>query len=421
MKPEWNKKYTTIAVYAFLVLIGVATFILAVTHFSALKNAVTDIIDIVAPLAGGVVVAYLLNPLLNLFDKKLFKKIGMKKKKTKLRRGLSILCTYLIVVIIIAAFAMLFIPKLVSSYHTLVDKYGSVEKINAVIENIVTNNEFLSNNYDKIMKLLNIEEGGIVDKALSLLSSVIPSLLSAITSIANGVYVGALSVIFSIYVLCYRETLIATIKKICTALLNKKHFNGITLVLKTTDDNIGKYVRGKLLGSMMVGVVSYIAYTIFGFDFAPVLAVIAGVTNMIPYFGPFIGGVPAGIIVLITQPEKLLLLIIIILVLQQIDGNILDPLIVGNHIGLAPVWTMMATIVFGGFFGIPGMFLGVPVFATIYTFARMKINSLLKEKNLPVATEMYYPKAQDGESNTKEKQDENNDKEGEENSEARME
>ncbi len=419
MKPEWNKKYTTIAVYAFLVLIGVATFVLAVTHLSQIKSIITDIIDIVAPLAGGVVVAYLLNPLLNLFDKKLFKKIGMKKKKTKLRRGLSILCTYLIVVIALTAFAMLFIPELVSSYHTLVDKYGSIEKINAVIENVVSSNEFLSNNYDKIMELLNIEEGGIVDKALELLSAIVPSIITAITSIANGVYIAALSVIFSIYVLCYRETLLATIKKICTALLNKKHFDGITSVLKTTDDNIGKYVRGKLLGSMMVGIVSYIAYLLFGFDFAPVLAVIAGVTNMIPYFGPFIGGIPAGIIVLITQPEKLLLLIIIILVLQQIDGNILDPLIVGNHIGLAPVWTMMATIVFGGFFGIPGMFLGVPVFATIYTFVRLKINSILEAKNLPVATSMYYPDAQAENTGSIENTNTDNEKkEGDEESEA---
>lgn len=394
MKPEWNKKYTTIAVYSFLVLIGVATFILAVTHLSDIKAIVTNIIDVVAPLVGGIIVAYLLNPLLNLFDKKLFKKIGLKKNKTKLKRGLSIVCTYLIVIIAVSAFAMLFIPELISSYHTLVDKYGSIEKINAVIDSVVSNNKFLSDNYDKIIKILNIEEGGIIDKVLHLFSSLVPSVITAISSIANGVYIAALSLIFSVYVLCYKETLIATIKKICIAIFNKKHFDSVVMVLKTTDDNIGKYVRGKLLGSMMVGIVSYIAYTVFGFNFAPVLAVIAGVTNMIPYFGPFLGAIPAGIIVLIAQPEKLILLIIIILVLQQIDGNILDPLIVGNHIGLAPVWTMMATIVFGGFFGIPGMFLGVPVFATIYTFVRIKINSMLEAKNLPVATSMYYPEAE---------------------------
>lgn len=390
MKPEWNKKYTTIAIYSFLVLCGVAAFVLCITNFSELKSIFSNIVEIVAPIMGGVIFAYLLNPLLNLFDRRLFKKIGHKKNKTKLRRGLSVLCVYLIVILALTAFAMLFIPELIANYHTLVEKYGSIEKINAVIDNFVSSNEFLSQNYDKIMEFLNVKDGGIVDKVLELLSSFIPVIVSTVISIANGIYIVAVSIIFSIYVMCYRETLTATLKKLFTAFLSQKHFNGCVKLIKTMDRNIGKYVRGKLIDSIIVGIVSYIAYLILGFDFAPVLAVIAGVTNMIPFFGPFIGGVPAGIIVLIAQPEKLLLLILVILVLQQLDGNILDPMIVGNEIGLAPVWTLMATLVFGGFFGIPGMFLGVPIFATIYTFVREKVNSNLEKKKLPLAISTYY-------------------------------
>ncbi len=391
MKLNWNKKYTTIAVYAFLVLAATALFTLAVMNLPALKNVLTEFVDVSAPLIGGVIIAYLLMPLLNVFDKKLFKNIGLKKNKTKLRRALSVLCTYLVLVIILTAFVMLFVPELVKSYHTLMDKYGSLEKIEAAIEGFVMSNELLADNYDKIIEFLNLKEGGFIDTIKDVVVGFFPSIIGFITSFASGVYIVAISLIFSIYVLCYKETLIATVKKIFLALFNKKHYLSMVKLFDTTDDNIGKYIRGKLLGSSIVGVVSYIAYTIFGYEFAPVLAVIAGVTNMIPYFGPFIGGIPAGVIVLIAQPEKLLGLIIIILVLQQLDGNILDPMIVGNNVGLAPVFTMMATIMFGGFFGIPGMFLGVPVFATIYTFAKEKVDSLLDKKNLSPDIKLYYP------------------------------
>ena len=153
----------------------------------------------------------------------------------------------------------------------------------------------------------------------------------------------------------------------------------------------GKYIFGKVVDSIIVGIVSYFIYWVFGYKFYPRLALIAGVTNMIPFFGPFIGAVPAGLLVLIAQPEKFIWLLVIILVLQQLDGNILDPMIVGNEVGLIPVFTMSATLLFGDLFGIPGMLLGVPIVATVYTLVSEEVIKRLRKKGLPDMTSDYYP------------------------------
>ncbi|MBE6543802.1 MAG: AI-2E family transporter, partial [Ruminococcaceae bacterium] len=198
-------------------------------------------------------------------------------------------------------------------------------------------------------------------------------------------------IIFSIYILCYKEKLLALVKKLFTAFLSESRFSFIRKILGITDQKFGKYIWGKVVDSIIVGIVSYLIYWVCGYKFYPLLALIAGVTNMIPFFGPFIGAVPAGIIVLIAQPEKFIWLLVIILVLQQLDGNILDPMIVGNEVGLIPVFTMSATLLFGDLFGIPGMLLGVPIVATVYTLLGETVVKRLKKKGLPADTGSYYP------------------------------
>jgi predicted PurR-regulated permease PerM len=337
------------------------------------------------------VIAYFLNPLLNFFEKKVFKKVYQKNKYSKLRRGLSIVSVFIIVLLTLFLFVMSFIPQLTESINSLIENYGTVDKAISSINSFLQSNKFTAPHYDTIISTFMEYEEKIFTAIYSAIETVVPLVISYTVGLMKGFYNVIVGIIFSIYVLCYKEKLMALLKKLSTAFFAEKNVAFAKKLLGIVDLKFGKYIWGKVIDSIIVGVVSYIIYWVCGYKFYPLLALIAGVTNMIPFFGPFIGAVPAGIIVLIAQPEKFIWLLVIILVLQQLDGNILDPMIVGNEVGLIPVFTMSATLLFGDIFGIPGMLLGVPIVATVYTLLGETVVKRLKNKGLPAKTTDYYP------------------------------
>lgn len=391
MKFDKNNNYKSIAVYSFLALSAAILVFFLIYQYEKVFDILKAIFTPLSSLLIGVVIAYFLNPLLNFFEKKVFKKVYKNKKYSKLRRGLSLICVFLIVLFALFLFVMSFIPQLSESVNSLMDNYGTVEKATASINGFLKTNRFTAPHYDTIISTLMEYEQKILSALYSALEKVAPVILDYTVNLMKGIYNVIVGIIFSIYVLCYKEKLTALMKKLLSAFLSDKHFSFIKKILKITDVKFGKYIWGKTVDSIIVGIVSYIIYWICGYKFYPLLALIAGVTNMIPFFGPFIGAVPAGIIVLIAQPQKFIWLLVIILVLQQLDGNILDPLIVGNEVGLIPVFTMSATLLFGDLLGIPGMLLGVPIVATIYTLLGETVIKRLKKKGLPADTASYYP------------------------------
>ncbi len=354
-------------------------------------NFLSLIFSSLSSLLVGIVIAYFLNPLLNFFERKVFKKVYPKVKYSKLRRGLSIICVFLVVILVIFAFIMSFVPQLSESVKSLLDNYGTPEKAIASVNAFLKENRFTAPHYETIINTVIKYEDKIFSAIYSAAEVAIPLVIGYLIGLMDGIYTLVVGIIFAIYVLCYREKLLALAKKLTLAFINQKHYDYSLKILGLLDVKFGKYITGKVVDSIIVGIVSYIIYWIFGFEFYPLLALIAGVTNMIPFFGPFIGAVPAGIIVLIAQPEKLIWLLLIILVLQQLDGNILDPLIVGNEVGLIPVFTMSSTLLFGDLFGIPGMLLGVPIVATIYTLLGEAVGRRLSKKGLSDNTRDYYP------------------------------
>lgn len=395
VKPEWNKKYTTIAVYTFIVLIAITLMIFAIIKFGVIKEFVTNIVSVLAPVIAGVIFAYLLNPLLDFFEFKVFKKVRAKKQYSKTRRGLSLFAVCLCVIIIIALMLVLLIPQLIESYNSLRNSFGTVDDAITSIVDFVKSNRFLEDNYDTILRLIGINpENGdseIIEKVFEYIKEFSPAILNWVKNVASGVYNAVIAFIFCIYLLAYREKILATMRKIFRSLLKDSIYHKTSHILSITDHNFGGFIKGKLLDSAIIFVLAYIVYWCMGLRFYPILAFITGITNVIPFFGPFIGAVPVGFIVLIAQPEKLIWTLLAILIIQQIDGNFIGPMILGDSVGLSPVWIISSILVFSGLFGFYGMLFGVPLFATIYAIVKEYVETRLEKKELPVETELYYP------------------------------
>lgn len=394
MKPQWNKKYTTIAIYSVLVMLCVAFVVWGMTKAGFIKESLNEAFSVLAPVTLGVILAYLLNPLLDFFELKVFKNVKSKLRYSKLRRGLSLTSTCLTVVIIIALIFMLLIPQMIESYNSFIDSYGSVEAAIDSIVNSVKDNKFFSENYATIMKFLgmdpedNMEE--IINKGYEIAKQYMPVIINWLKNILSGVYNAVIAFIFCIYILAYREKLIATVRKIFTSLFSTDNYNRISHIFGITDKNFGGFIKGKILDSTIIFVIAYVVYWCMGLKFYPILAFITGVTNVVPFFGPFIGAVPVGFIVLIAQPEKLIWTLLAILLIQQLDGNFIGPMILGDSVGISPVWIISSILVFGGLYGFMGMLFGVPLFATIYALIKEWVEGNLKKKELPVETECYY-------------------------------
>lgn len=395
MKPEWNKKYTTIAIYTFIVLLGITLSIFAILKFGVIKEFVLDTVSVLAPVIAGIVFAYLLNPLLDFFEFKIFKKVRAKKQYSKTRRGLSLVSVCLCVVIIIALILVLLIPQLIESYNSLKASFGSVDDAITSIINFVKNNRFLGDNYDTILKLIGIDpENGdseLIEKVFEYIKQFSPVVINLVKDIASGIYNVLIAFIFCIYLLAYREKILATMRKIFRSIFKDSVYHKVSHIASITDHNFGGFIKGKLLDSAIIFVLAYIVYMCMGLKFYPILAFITGITNIIPFFGPFIGAVPVGFIVLIAQPDKLIWTLLAILVIQQIDGNFIGPIILGDSVGLSPVWIISSILIFGGLFGFYGMLFGVPLFATIYAIVKENVEGRLEKKELPVDTELYYP------------------------------
>ncbi len=365
------------ALAAVIVLAAVALLALFLFSIDDIARFLSGIVSTMSALVIGLCVAYLLSPILSFIENKLFGRIQKGKKLSRLRRILSLILTYALIIGMLYGFYLVIVPNVADNFHIFTDKYGSEDKALESIESFISDTPILKDHSDSIMSFIRKESKSIID---ILYKSVMPIIEKYAVSFANAVWAILVGFIYSIYVLAHKEKLSAIVKKMMYAFFGKKTISGISTFIGLLDVNFGKYLRGKIIDSIIVGIVSAIVYMLFGIKFYPVLAIIAAVTNMIPFFGPFIGAVPAGLIVLIAQPEKLILLFLIILVLQQLDGNILDPMIVGGQVGLIPIFTMSSTILFGGIFGIPGMLLGVPIFASSYTLLGQLIRKRLSNK-----------------------------------------
>lgn len=389
MKFEWNRKQTTTAVYALLVLMIAIPYYLALAHLPVVWAVVRNLFHPILPMVYGFVIAYLLNPIMVETETLLGRAKFYGKLKPKRQRALSLLLTYLLSIAVLVVFVLIVLPLVASNvaamYGQLQNYVGAAETfVNELLERIPQ--DLIPQEYvDQLTQLA----GSSIQNLINWMATSAPKAIGLIWQLGSGLIATFLAVVVSIYLLFAKERFIAQLRKILCAFLPKKSVRRLVMVTRTTHMMFGRFITGKVIDSIIIGILCFVGLSIMQMPNAVLVSFIVGITNVLPYFGPFIGAVPGFILIAVISPVQGLIFLIFILVLQQIDGNIIGPMILGDSTGLSAFWVVFAILFFGGIFGVAGMFIGVPTFGVIYALLKDSITERLAEKGMPVHTEDY--------------------------------
>ena len=386
MKIDWNKKYTTISIYAFLVVCASIIFYNTLAKMPTVKEELAVIVSTLQPFIIGFVIAYLLNFILVFLEKRILSISPINKINHKSKRALSIILTYIITFATIYLFGKFVIPQVIDSLTVLVNE----------IPNYIAN---LSKTLEGLSKYINIDQeyvGLILEKwqeflnyLLGIVSNLIPVLATFLKTTISSIWNLILGLIISIYMLIDKEKFTALSIKIILALFSKENATTILKLAHRSNKTFGDFLSGKIIDSAIIGVLTFVILTIFKMPYIILISVIIGVTNIIPFFGPFLGAIPAFLIIFLVSPTKALWFLLIIIVIQQLDGNIIGPKILGDSIGISAFWILFSILVAGKLLGLVGMIIGVPLFAIIYSIIKDVVESNLEKKGLPTETADY--------------------------------
>lgn len=406
MKLKYNKKYLYWGITAFLVIACSILFYYILFHRSSFTGGIGKIIQISMPIIDGFVLAYLITPILNKIEKCIIKPLYLKAKipitpKSKRRiRGMSILLTVVLILVVLYEFFGLIIPEVIRSVQSIIFQMPvyinnltnwalGLIKDNPDLEAAV---DQLINQYSaKIMEYVNTN-------VLPHINGLIKTLSLSVLGVFKALWNFVIGFILSIYVLGSKEKFAGQAKKIAYALFDRKGGNEIISNFRFIHSTFIGFIGGKIVDSIIIGIICFICTSIIGTPYAILVSVIVGATNIIPFFGPWIGGIPSALLVLMVDPMQALYFVILILVIQQFDGNILGPKILGDSTGLSGFWVIFAITIFSGLFGVLGMVVGVPIFAVIYAGVKSVVNRLLRKKDLPTEIQPYMTVGQIDES-----------------------
>lgn len=386
MKVNWNDKYTTISVYSFIVICCSIIFFRILSETGSFINKLTEIIGILQPFTIGFVIAYLLNFILIFIENNMDKIDSLKNLKHSSKRGISIVLTYIFAIFMIYVFIQFVLPQLIDSVSGLVNDIPTyVNNASNLLNDIIKNTDLDSEYLDLALTKWN----EFVNYVIKIATNFLPVLGNTVMTVAASIWNIVIGLIVSIYLLIDKEKFCALSKKITYAIFNREHAEIAVELAHRTNDTFGKFLSGKILDSAIIGVLTFLLLTIFNMPYKLLISVIIGITNIIPFFGPFFGAIPSAIIILFVDPGKVLWFLLLIFIIQQLDGNIIGPKILGDSIGISAFWILFSLLVTGKFLGIVGMIIGVPLFAIIYSIIKDIIEIKLSRKGLPVETDNY--------------------------------
>ena len=386
MKIDWNKKYTTISVYAFLVICASIIFFSVIDDIGVFTKNLGVLVSTLQPFIIGFVMAYLFNFILVFYEEKVLIFDSVKNLKKKSKRGISILLTYITVICIITLFMQFVLPQLVDSVVGLVNDVptyvaNATKLLEELTKNLDLNNEYVGMAMDKWNE--------VVTYTINIISNLLPIFGNALKTVASSVWNIILGLIVSIYLLIDKEKFCALSRKITCAIFNEEHAKIAIELAHRSNDTFGKFLSGKIVDSAIIGVLTFIILTIFKMPYTLLISVIIGITNIIPFFGPFFGAIPSFVIIMFVSPIKALWFLLIIFVIQQLDGNIIGPKILGDSIGISAFWILFSLLVAGKVLGLVGMIIGVPLFAIVYSIIKDIVEAKLRKKGLPTETDDY--------------------------------
>ena len=400
-KANWNiKPYLAIGLIAFLVLTLSILFFFLIFRYHGLSQTIEKLTGILQPITIGVVFAYLINPIVNLEEKYLLKcfEKWMKKpeKAKKTARGVSIIGAIIFVIIIITILLSMVIPELYKSIERVLVQLPEQadDFINWANQYIGVNGQFSEYFQIGLNKGVEIFESWLQTDVLSQTQKMIGSLTTGVISVVKLLLNIVVGILVSVYVLMSKEIFIGQGKKLVYVFLPVDKGNVFIEIVRKIHEIFGGFISGKILDSAIIGVLCFVSLSILKMPYALLVSVIVGVTNVVPFFGPFIGAIPSAILITLANPIQGLYFVIFVLVLQQLDGNVIGPKILGDSTGLSSFWVIFSILVSGGLFGFIGMVLGVPVFATLYYLIQRWSTYILKKKGLSSETENYIELAE---------------------------
>ena len=399
-----GKGYWRWGLTAFLTVCAILVFYDAFYQGGTLQQILGKLAQVLAPVFYGLAMAYLLTPLVKWFERgilwcvsKLRKKQPdkpLKHGKGLLRAG-AILLTWAVVLALTYWLMSVLIPQLVESvtmlinnaryYYTKVYRWTDTWlKENPEIGSWA--NDVLSEYYNNGLKNLT---DTILPKAQELAATLTGGIWVGIRSVIGFAMDLIVGIIISVYLLAMKEKSLARCCKMIYATMKQETAELVLTGLHNTNQVFSGFVRGKLLDSLIIGILCFIGCSILKMPYTPLVSVVVGVTNVIPFFGPFLGAIPSAFLILLVSPLKCLYFIIFIILLQQLDGNVIGPKILGDSTGISSFWVIVAILVGGGFFGVPGMFFGVPVFACLRMLVKWLMDRRLTRRGMPTEASAY--------------------------------
>lgn len=393
MKKSFHSHYVQWGLTAFAVIALSICFFFSLFKMHGLLLAIGSFISILKPFIYGAVVAYFMLPIYNALVKRLHPLLS---RLCKSKRGvnrwtkiLSSIASVFLLLVLASALLSMVLPQLATSILSLTNFMPSyLVEISGWLEDFLRDSPVLRENLMQVYNKFSIWViNWMQDQMLPKLIQVMGGSLLGTVNMLKNVVVG---IIIAIYVLISKDLFAAQGKKITYSLFSTEHANLFIKNMRFVHRVFGGFITGKLLDSLIIGIITFVSLSLLNMPYVILISVIIGVTNFIPFFGPFIGAIPCSLLVLMIDPVQCVYFVIFILILQQFDGNILGPKILGDSTGLSSFWVMFAILIGGGLFGFVGMVVGVPLFAVLYSLITSLVNRTLSNKKLPVQTSAYF-------------------------------
>ncbi len=376
--------------------------VLVFTKLEFIISGFKSVFAVLTPFLVGFIIAYVLNIPYMFFMNKAFKRMDIPREEqrgrvdeffAKLRKPLSLILSYAILFAVVIFLLSIMIPQITNSVQGVIDNFGLYytsfqDWVFKVAAKFGFEYEVMSDFFADINSFIAQYTGGgasagndsFIDQGTimsGITNSLFPHIFDFTKNLYNVIYNSLLSVIVSIYYLANKETLMNQVKKITYSVVPQKHLGKLLRIVDLCNDKVGKFLYGKIIDSTIIGLMCFIGMKICNIEYAVLLSVIVGFTNIIPFFGPIIGAVPGVVLLIMIDPIQALVFGIIVIILQQFDGNFLGPKILGDQLGISGFWIMFSVLVGGGLFGFMGLLLSVPIFAVIYLLLGEKVNGRL--------------------------------------------
>lgn len=390
-----QKAYVRWGMTAFCVIAASIAFGYLLLKIQWLKSVGLMLLSILMPVIYGAVLAYLLTPVYNWCvkktDVKLTRWLSSKKSRRRIGKTAGTAVSLLVLIIVVVGLFAMLIPELLNSVHNLMEALPeNMNNFSSWMEQILADNPqigiYLQDYMNQGMEWLRQWFSQVLAPNLN---TIIGSLSSGMFSFFNWVKNILIGLIVMVYLLNMKDSLVTIAKKIVYGTAPLVWANRIIEEVRYIHKVFGGFIIGKLVDSLIIGILCFLCMSLMKMPYVLLISVIVGVTNVIPFFGPFIGAIPSAVLVLLVNPIQCIYFLIFILLLQQFDGNILGPKILGESTGISSFWVLFSILLFGGLFGFVGMIIGVPTFAVIYRLLSDGVKASLRKKNLPEDTAAY--------------------------------